>query len=91
MSVRIKIPAMFQNETGGVKLAEVDGRTIGECLDELIKLYPTIEKVLFDERDMLAGWLMIFVNGEALPLDNRLAVPVKDGDEIYPLMMLDGG
>ncbi len=91
MSVSMKIPAMFQNETGGVKLVEVDGHTIGESLDELIKLYPSIEKVLFDERDVLAGWLMIFLNGEALPDGNRLAVPVKDGDEIYPLMMIDGG
>ncbi|MFH1639547.1 MAG: MoaD/ThiS family protein [Chloroflexota bacterium] len=91
MSVNIKIPVMFQNETKGVKLVEVNGSTVGECLTELIKLHPPVEKVLFDSHAQLTEWLVIIVNGEALPEDNRLAVPVKDGDEIYPMMMLGGG
>jgi len=71
-------------------VAQVDGGTVGQCLDHLVRQFPGIEKDLFDEDGKLLGYINIFVNGEsAYPED--LAKPVKEADEIYIVPMFAGG
>jgi molybdopterin converting factor small subunit len=93
MSVRVKLPVMFQSAAGGNKFIELNNcKTIGDCFKELRTRYPILGKMLFDEGDNIAGFLMIFVNGEGLNHGmDRFAYPVKDGDELYPIMMIEGG
>ena len=90
MSVKVKISSMFQSATAGAKMAEVTGSTVGECLRDLVRQYPDLERMLFDEKDRLPSEVVIFVNEESAAEDgiNR---PVKDGDEIYPLILIGGG
>ena len=93
MSVRIKLPVMFQPAANGIKTVEVNAnecKTVGECLKYLRNKYPPLGKMLFDEGDNIAGYLMVFVNGQGTD-HNKFAYPVKDGDEVYPIMMIEGG
>ncbi len=93
MSVRVKIPAMFQPAANGAKMVEVNNcQTVGECLKQLRSQYPPLGKMLFDEGDNIAGFLMIFINEQIINHSTvRFSIPVKDGDEIYPIMMIEGG
>ncbi len=93
MSVRVKLPVMFQSAANGNKTVELNGcATVGDCLRSLRSQYPLLGKMLFDEGDNIAGFLMIFVNGQGLNLEQeRLNVPVNDGDELYAIMMIEGG
>ena len=88
--VSVKIPAMFQPSTGGVKTAEVDGATIGECLKQLVIQYPALKRMLFDEGDNLSGYLVVILNGASIKGD-LYNIPVKPGDEIYPMILIEGG
>ncbi len=90
MGVKVKIPPMFQPATGGLKTTDVDCRTIGECFTKLSDEYPGLRKMLFDEGDKIAGFLVVFVNNKVVN-DNILAAPLKSGDELYPMMLIDGG
>jgi len=90
MSVRVKLSAMFQNATGGLKTAECNGSTVGECLKQLADRYPAIKRMLFDESDKLSGYLAVSVNGKSQQGD-LARVPVKSGDEIYPMILIEGG
>ena len=90
MSVKVQISARFQTATNGVGMAEVNGNTIGECLKQLVQQFPPLKKMLFDENDKLARYIMIFVNKEGAQEDG-LNKPVRDGDVIYPMMMIGGG
>jgi molybdopterin converting factor small subunit len=90
MGVKVRIAEMFQQATNGVKEVQVDGNTIGECLKKVIVKYPTLEKMWYDEKDKVSRELLVFVNLESTHKDG-LAEPVKDGDEIYPLIMIGGG
>ena len=90
VTVRIKIPAMFQSATGGAKTAEVEGGTVGECLKALSVRFPALKRMLFDEGDNFSGYLNVMVNGQSV-LGNLYAIPVKAGDELYPLIMIEGG
>lgn len=90
MSVRVKLPAVLKEFSGGIKSVEVNGRTVRECLDELDMQFPGMSKSLFDREGKLLHAFGIFLNGEYLKtvgLDTQL----QDGDEIVVLNFLMGG
>ncbi len=90
MSVKVVIAETFQTVTGGTEMVEVQGKTVGRCLEEVVKKFPGIEKMWYGEKGQLAHYILIFVNGENVLGDN-LMQPVKDGDEIYPMLIIGGG
>ena len=90
MSISIKIHTILSQYTNDQGIAEVKGSTVGECLDDLVKQFPDMEKGLFDKRGRLLHYVSIWVNGEdAYP--QELAKPVKDGDELDLLPLFAGG
>jgi hypothetical protein len=93
MSIKVKIPFLFQSKTGGAKTVELNNcTTVGECLIKIRTIYPLLGEVLFDQGDNVAQFLSIFVNGECLPPSADLFhSPVKNGDEIYPVELIEGG
>ena len=90
MSISIKIHPILSQYTNDRGIAEVNGSTVGECLHDLVKQFPGIEKELFDKKGRLFPYISIWVNGEnAYPAE--LVKPVKDGDELYLLPLFAGG
>jgi molybdopterin converting factor small subunit len=69
---------------------EVDGSTVRECLEQVVALYPAVKKWLFREDGELANFVDIFVN-LASTFPNELLDPVKEGDEIFIVMMHTAG
>jgi molybdopterin converting factor small subunit len=93
MSVKVIIPSMFQSATGGVTAIELKNcKTVGDCFKELRTQYPPLGKMLFDQGDRISGFLNVMINSQSLNQGNdTFNYPVKDGDEIYALMMIEGG
>ncbi len=90
MSIKIDIPSYLQLFTNSMEAVEVNGSTVGECLNHLVTQLPGIEKMLFAKNGKLLGYVNIYVNGEdAYP--EELAKPVKDGDELNILYIIGGG
>ena len=90
MSIKVKIPSHMQPFANDTEVVEVNGRTVGECLKHLGEQFPHVGERLFDKQGKLFVYFNIYVNGEsAYPED--LAKPVKDGDELHMLVMIDGG
>ena len=69
---------------------QLTGNTVGECLNDLIKQFPGMEKALFAKKDKLLNIVEVYVN-HASAYPNELAKPVKDEDEIHLVLMLAGG
>jgi molybdopterin converting factor small subunit len=69
---------------------EVEGRTVSECLTQLVQQFPGMEKALFAKKDKLLNNVEIYLN-HASAYPNELIKPVKDGDEIHLVVMLTGG
>jgi molybdopterin converting factor small subunit len=90
MSIKIHVPPAFQSSANNTEIVEINGVTVGECLNKLVKPFPGIERMLFAEDGNLLGYVGIFVNGEDTHPE-ELAKPVKDGDEIYILHIIGGG
>ena len=91
MSIRVKIlyPPL-RRFTDHQEVVQANGRTVGECLDHLVKQFPDIEKGLLDRHGQLLNYVYFFINGKgAYPTD--LTKPVKDGDELTISLLLPGG
>ncbi|MFC1955242.1 MoaD/ThiS family protein [Chloroflexota bacterium] len=90
MSITVIIPPILYQYTGDKQAAIVEGNTVGQCLDHLIKQFPGIEEALFDKDGELKYWLNIYVNRES-SYPEELVKPVKDGDEIQIIPVIVGG
>jgi molybdopterin converting factor small subunit len=90
MPVNVHIHITHRQFTNGLEVVSVEGKTVGECLNHLIKQFPGMEKALFAKKDKLLNIIEIYVN-HASAYPNELAKPTNDGDEIHLVTMLAGG
>ncbi len=90
MAIKVNIHVTHRQFVNGLEAVEVNGSTVGECLNDLIKRFPGMEKALFAGNHSLLRTVEIYVN-QVSAYPNELLKPVKDGDDIYPLVMLSGG
>ncbi len=90
MSVKINLHKTHRSFAGGLEAVDVEGRTVGECLDALVERFPEMEEKLFARKGKLLDVIEIYLNLESAYPD-ELARPVKDGDEIYATIILAGG
>ena len=90
MSVKISIPWFLQRASNGVKITEVQGDTVGDCLKKLTERFPLLGKELFDKQGKLSPHIDIYIDGQSIYLEG-LAKPVKDGSELSILFIVGGG
>jgi len=90
MAINIHVHTTHRQFTNGLQVVAVEGTTVGECLNQLVKQFPGMEKALFAKKDKLLNTIEIYVN-HASAYPNELIKPVKDGDEIHLITMLAGG
>ena len=86
MSVKVVIAESFRVASGGIDEIETNGKTLGDCLEEAVKKAPSLKKLWFKSEGGLSKYVILTLNGENVPVDN-LSQPVKDGDEIYPILL----
>ena len=90
MSIKINIHRTHRQFTNGLDIVEVDGNTVGACLDDLVRQFPDMGKVLFNKKGKLVNVIEIYLNlKSAYP--GELAKQVIDGDNIHIILMIAGG
>ncbi len=90
MTVNVHIHTTHRQFTDGLESVAVEGNTVGECLNHLIRQFPGMEKALFAKKDKLLNNVEIYLN-HASAYPDELLRPVKDGDDIHLVVMLTGG
>jgi molybdopterin converting factor small subunit len=68
----------------------VEGGTVGECLDDLVRQYPDAQRLIFDARGGLLKPVYVFVNAESM-YKADLARPVSAKDELILAVLATGG
>jgi molybdopterin converting factor small subunit len=92
MPTLVKIAPALQEHLQIPGTVEVHGKTIRECLDDLIRQYPEIRSWLFDPNDLLR--VLVGINNEAIMTLNtksHLDRVLNTDDEIRILAILAGG
>ena len=90
MSVKIKIHPFLSQHTNNQDMVEVNGRTVGQCLEQLVDQFPELKPWLFEKNGKLNRLVEIYVNMES-SYPEELAKPVKDGDELHIIIIISGG
>ncbi|MCL5736258.1 MAG: MoaD/ThiS family protein [Actinobacteria bacterium] len=75
---------------GGSEEVRVEGGTVGECLDELIRQHPDVRRLLFDSRGHLLKKVYVYVNAEGL-YKAEMSKPVRDTDVLIIAVLAAGG
>jgi molybdopterin converting factor small subunit len=90
MSVNIEMSSFFGLYTNNTLKTNVEGKTVGECLQSLVKKFPKMKRLLLDKDSNLMRTYDYFINGQSVyPKDmNR---PLKDGDKLNLLYVIHGG
>jgi molybdopterin converting factor small subunit len=90
MSVEIEISSIFGRYTDNHLNITVEGKTIRECLHDLVRQFPDLKKILLDKDGNLLHAYDIYINGENLyPKD--MTKPVKNGDKLNVVFIIHGG
>jgi molybdopterin converting factor small subunit len=90
MSVNVEISSVFGRYTSGVLNMKVEGRTVRECLHDLVRQYPKLKRMLLNKDGDLMHYYDFFINGESVyPKDMNLTL--KDGDKLNVIYVIHGG
>ena len=80
----------LQKFTDGKKMVEVPGKTVGECIGALIRMFPELDTFLFDPKEDLKSYIGVYVNlKSAYPME--MDMPVSDSDKIHLDVIFSGG
>ena len=75
---------------GNPDSVEVNGTTVGECLNDLVRQYPGTDSLLFNKQRQLLRSLYVYVNAESA-YTAELTAPVKEGDKLIIMVFISGG
>jgi molybdopterin converting factor small subunit len=83
MSKLLYLSRNLTSYTKGTDAFEVDGETVGECLDDFVNTVPQIKNEFFlSSGDRLSGRIQVKVNRKIVDAEDRLTKKITDGDEI---------
>ena len=88
MSVKVNLHP-YLTETVDAQV-DLEGKSVGECLKNLVGRFPAMQTKLFGKSGKLHGYIEILVNAQST-FPQELAYPLKDGDEVTILVFLSGG
>jgi molybdopterin converting factor small subunit len=90
MTVQMEISPIFGKYVDNRLNVTLEGGTIGEALQDLKRQHPDAGRVFLDREGKLLHSYEIYVNGESVyPL--KMDIPLKDGDKLTLLMIIQGG
>jgi hypothetical protein len=81
LSVRLYLPSRFYYLWEGREVIDVTGKTVAECLDDLVHIIPLMKKALSYESGALDPHIKVLVNQKGVGAEG-LAREVYNGDEI---------
>jgi len=82
MSVKVYLPSRFYYLWEGKGIIEVMGKTVAECLDDLVRIIPLMKKALSYKSGALDPHIKVLVNQEDVGAQG-LRRKVRDGDQIH--------
>ena len=91
MSVKVRIPTPLRKLTGDKSLVEVEGKNIGELIENLEKEFKGIKNRLCEEDGSLRRFINVYLNDEDIRFIKGKDTSIKDGDEVSIVPAIAGG
>jgi len=90
MSVEVELSSIFGQYTGGQVNVKVKGKTVRECLHDLVRQHPKLKKMLLTEEGDLMSLYDFYINGQSV-YPKAMNTRLKDGDKLNVLYVIHGG
>lgn len=90
MSIRVHLYSSLRKYAGNRDAVEVDGATVGECLADLVRQFPAIAPILFDETGNPLEKVFVSINLESTYRE-KMTAPVNQKDDLYLILIVAGG
>ena len=90
MAIEVRIPTLLRTYTGGAKVVETSGSTLGELIKNLDAAHAGIGDRLVDG-EALRRFVNVYLNDEDVRFLGGLETPVSDGDTVTVLPAVAGG
>jgi molybdopterin converting factor small subunit len=87
----VRIPPTLRAATDGTKLVEVEGTTVQEVVDNLIRRYPGLAGQLLGGDGAVNRFVNVFLNDTDVRHLDGLATAVRDRDSVVLLPAMAGG
>ena len=91
MPVKVKIPTMMREQSGGEPVVEGGGGTVREVLSDIEARYPGLTRRIVTEDGTLHRFVNLYVNDEDVRYLGSLETAVSEGDTISVLPAVAGG
>jgi len=87
----LRIPTPLRSYTEGQSEIPVQGQTVAEALDDLIRLYPSLQPHLFNGTGQLRAFVNLFLNNENIRDLQGVDTPLHDNDKLMLIPSVAGG
>jgi len=91
VAIEVRIPTILRSYTGGAKVVEGSGDTLGELLTDLDARHSGLRGRLVTEAGALHRFVNVYVNDEDVRFLGALEAKLSDGDTVTVLPAVAGG
>jgi molybdopterin synthase sulfur carrier subunit len=91
MSVRVKLPTILRQHTGGEGVVEGQAGTLRDVLADLESRYPGLTRSVVSDEGGLHRFVNVYVNNEDVRYLGSLETEVTEGDTVSILPAVAGG
>ena len=91
MASKLRIPSPLRRFTNGESSIDINGRNVGDILQELFNAHPDIKDHLIEEDGSLRNFVNIFIEGEDIRQKGGMNAEVVDGSDVRIIPSIAGG
>ncbi|MFQ5817150.1 MAG: ubiquitin-like small modifier protein 1 [Terriglobia bacterium] len=91
MAVKVFIPTPLRQYAGKQEAIELDARTVGELLTELVTTYADLRHHLYTDDGKLRSFVNVYVNDEDIRYLEKDKTPLKETDVVSIVPSIAGG
>jgi molybdopterin converting factor small subunit len=91
MAIEVRVPTILRSYTGGAKVVEGSGDTLGALIDDLDAKHNGLKGRLLTPEGGLHRFVNVYVNDEDVRFLGALDAKLSDGDSVTVLPAVAGG
>ncbi|MGA2632813.1 MAG: ubiquitin-like small modifier protein 1 [Terracidiphilus sp.] len=91
MPIKVLIPTPLRPYAGKQSMIEVNAKTVGEVLSNLVAQHPDLRRHLFSEDGKLRSFVNVYLNDEDIRYLTKDATSVKESDTVTIVPSVAGG
>ena len=90
-TINVRVTAVLQKVTGGNRIVEATGNTVGDVFEDMERRYPGFKEQIYGDDGKLHRFVNVYLNDEDIRYMGGTDVPVSSGDTLDILPALAGG